>query len=142
MNSSLWMPLLGGGLIGLSAALLWLWNGRVAGVSDIAGGVLQARSEERSWRLLFLLGLVMGGALMSYALPSAFDVAAASPPVTTVLSGLLVGVGTALANGCTSGHGVCGVSRLSPRSLAATASFIVTGMLVVYATRHLLGVQP
>jgi uncharacterized membrane protein YedE/YeeE len=135
------MPLLGGAMIGGAAALLWLWNGRVAGVSGIAGRVFDARGDERSWRLSFLLGLVAGGALMSALFPGAFEVSAAAPS-TLLLAGLLVGVGTSIGNGCTSGHGVCGVSRLSPRSIVATASFITAAAIVVYAVRHLTGAAP
>lgn len=117
------LGLAGGALIGLAAALLWLLNGQIAGVSGIARGALFARGAERTWRLLFLLGLVAGGALMSRALPGSIS----PSPVGfggLLLAGLLVGAGTALADGCTSGHGVCGVGRLSPRSLLATALFV------------------
>lgn len=129
--------LLGGALIGLAAALLWLVNGRVAGISGISGGLIDG-SADRGWRLSFLLGLIAGGLAMSRLTPAAFEPAPVALGVAG-LAGLLVGVGTTLANGCTSGHGVCGVARLSPRSLVATASFLASGVLTVYVARHLVG---
>jgi uncharacterized membrane protein YedE/YeeE len=128
--------LLGGALIGLAAALLLLLNGRVAGVSGILGGLLQKGGGDRAERVAFLAGLLGGPALYSLVLgPPAILVEAA--PWALIVAGLLVGYGTRLGSGCTSGHGVCGVARLSPRSLAATATFIVIGMASVYAMRHL-----
>lgn len=131
--------LLGGVIIGLAAAMLWLFNGRVAGVSGIAGGVLHSERGDRLWRALFMLGLVLGGVLVSRIVPGAFETATVAP-ATVVVAGLLVGFGTALGNGCTSGHGVCGVSRLSPRSLAAVGSFMGMGMLTVFFVRHVFEV--
>ena len=129
-----WSALAGGCLIGLSAALLWLLNGRLAGISGILDGVRSPEREERTWRALFLLGLVATGLVASLFLPGSIG-AAPRPPLLLAAAGLLVGVGTKLANGCTSGHGVCGISRLSPRSLVATAVFVAVAMLVVYALR-------
>ena len=125
----------GGALIGTGAALLWLLNGQIAGVCGIARGTMFARGDERVWRALFLLGLVAGGALMTRLMPGSVG---PSPVGTagTLIAGLLVGVGTTLGNGCTSGHGVCGVSRLSPRSLVATALFVATGMVIASFARH------
>src|SRR5690606_38293103 len=105
-------PLAGGVIIGLAAAMLWLLHGRVAGISGITGGLFDAPSGDRRWRLSFVLGLVAGGFAFSFALPAAFAAAPVSLGVA-VLAGALVGLGTTLANGCTSGHGVCGVARLS-----------------------------
>jgi uncharacterized membrane protein YedE/YeeE len=133
-------PLAGGVIIGLAAAMLWLLHGRVAGISGIAGGLFDAPSGDRRWRLSFVLGLVSGGFVLSLALPSAFGVSPVSLGVA-VLAGALVGLGTTLANGCTSGHGVCGVARLSKRSLVATMSFMGAGMLAVYALRKLMEVS-
>jgi uncharacterized membrane protein YedE/YeeE len=132
-------PLLGGALIGLGAALLWLLDGRVAGVSGIASGVLEPAPGERSWRLAFLAGLLGGGALMWRLVPEAFGAmavaarggglggAGAKALAVAAVAGLLVGIGTSLSRGCTSGHGVCGISRLSRRSIAATMTFMATG---------------
>ena len=135
------MPLLGGAMVGAASALLWLVNRRVAGISGIVGGVFGAPASDRTWRLIFLAGLVLGGALMSRVLPAAF-----APPATpmwlTAVSGVLVGVGTTLANGCTSGHGICGNSRLSPRSMIATCTFIAAGMMVVFCMRLVCGAGP
>lgn len=130
------LALAGGALIGASAALLLLANGRVAGVSGVLAGLLDPRAADREWRLLFVLGLVTGGFAARGLLPAAFS-ARGTPVATALVAGLLVGVGTRLANGCTSGHGVCGVSRLAPRSLAATATFIATGALTVLVARRL-----
>jgi uncharacterized membrane protein YedE/YeeE len=135
------MPLIGGALIGLAAALLWLGSGRIAGVSGIAGRLVPAARGDRLWRVLFLLGLAAGGALMSRLAPAAFE-ALATGKLLVVAAGLLVGVGTTLANGCTSGHGVCGVARLSPRSLVAVGSFMVAGMVTLHVARHVLEVLP
>lgn len=131
-------PLAGGLLIGSAAALLWLVQGRVAGISGIAGGLLSARRGDRSWRWLFVLGLVVGGALMARLAPGAFGASPVSIELVA-LSGLLVGIGTTLANGCTSGHGVCGLSRLSSRSIAATVSFMGAGVLAAYFAQHVFG---
>lgn len=133
-----WASLGGGMLIGLAASLLLLGIGRVAGVSGIAAnGVFGARGE-RAWRLAFLVGLVLAGAVMARLEPAAFG---ASPRgvAGVVVAGLLVGVGTRLGNGCTSGHGVCGVSRLSSRSLFATLTFVATAALTVAVVRWLGG---
>jgi uncharacterized protein len=137
MESWLVRGTLGGALIGLSASLLLILNGRVTGVSGILNGLMRpAERTELPWRALFVLGLVIGGAATLRVVGSA----SASPPFAlALLAGGLVGVGTRLGNGCTSGHGVCGLSRLSPRSLAATLTFIATGALAVLVTRTLGG---
>ncbi len=128
--------LAGGALIGASASLLLLFNGRVAGVSGIVGGLVSRRPGEVDWRALFVAGLLAGAAAARLALGDVFSTAGTSVGAA-LAAGLLVGVGTRLGNGCTSGHGVCGVSRLAPRSLAATATFIATGALTVLAARGL-----
>jgi uncharacterized membrane protein YedE/YeeE len=130
------LAIFGGGLIGLSASLFWSLNGRVAGVSGVLGGVFRRVGEERRVRLLFLLGLLIAGIVWSrfaggIAMP-------AQPLAPLAVAGLLVGAGTQLGGGCTSGHGVCGLSRLSFRSLVATVTFIATGALTVFVVRHLL----
>ena len=128
--------LAGGMLIGLAAALLILFNGRIAGISGILGGLLRTRQGDLGWRIAFLAGLV--GTPLLYqlwqALP-AVQVDAGTPAL--IVAGLLVGVGVRYGAGCTSGHGVCGLSRLSPRSLAATIAFMAAGFLTVYLLRHL-----
>ncbi|QQE63860.1 YeeE/YedE family protein [Leptolyngbya sp. BL0902] len=133
-----WYGLLGGGLIGLSATLLLAFNGRIAGISGMVNGAISfARAE--SWRWIFLVGMLGGGALYEYALAPnptpTYDFA----PVTMIIAGLLVGFGTRMGNGCTSGHGVCGLGRLSVRSLVAVVSFMVAGFVTVFITRHILG---
>lgn len=128
---------LGGMLIGLAAVLLLALNGRIAGISGILSGVITARDRfERSWRLLFLVGLITGPAFyrLFYG-PLAVQIQAGLP--TLMAAGLLVGFGTRLGSGCTSGHGVCGIARLSPRSIFATITFIISGMLTVYLTKQL-----
>ena len=132
-----WSSLAGGILIGLAASMLLLFNGRVAGISGILGGLLRPSSSDVSWRLAFLAGLVLA--------PLAFGLAAPLPDVRVeagtpmlIAAGLLVGLGTRYGSGCTSGHGVCGLSRRSPRSLAATAAFMGAGFGTVYLLRHIL----
>jgi uncharacterized membrane protein YedE/YeeE len=128
----------GGLLIGGAAALLILANGRVAGISGILGGALDG-APDRLWRGLFLIGLVVGP-LAALALgfgPSAITVTGSTPLL--IVGGLLVGIGTRIGGGCTSGHGVCGLARLSRRSLAATATFMIFGALTVFVARHLVG---
>lgn len=133
--------LLGGLMIGSAAAVLLWVNGRVAGVSGIATGAVNQRGEERAWRLVWLAALVIGG-LAAIALGGgvAFVPRADFPPGLLLLAGLLVGFGTRYGSGCTSGHGICGISRLSPRSLVATGVFMGIGMLAVFVVRHLWGV--
>jgi uncharacterized membrane protein YedE/YeeE len=132
-----WTALAGGLLIGAAAALLVLLNGRIAGVSSVLGGLIVAGREDAGWRAAFLLGLVAAPALWGLfgELPAARIDAST---VTLMVSGLLVGVGTSYGSGCTSGHGVCGLSRLSPRSLVATLAFMLTGAVTVYVARHVL----
>ena len=131
--------LAGGALIGLAAALLLWMNGRIAGISGILGGLLRPAKGDSGWRLAFLLGLA--GAPLVYRLFTALpEVRVDAGYGALVLAGLLVGAGTRYGSGCTSGHGVCGISRLSPRSLAATAAFMGAGFVTVLVTRHLLDI--
>lgn len=131
--------LIGGLMIGAAAAILWLALGRIAGVSGILGRALQGgEASERAWRILFLIGLPAGAAI---AVLLGLADAPSAPPIQlglAVVAGLLVGFGTRLGSGCTSGHGICGLARLSPRSLAATAIFVAGGMASVFVVRHLL----
>lgn len=130
---------IGGILIGLSAAAMLLLDGKIAGISGILGGILKPTKGDTFWRLCFLAGLLAGGLLLRLVLPSAFDFGIIRPYRLLVIAGLLVGFGTRLGSGCTSGHGVCGVSRLSPRSIVATGTFIFTGAVTVYLLNHLAG---
>ncbi|MFJ3317860.1 YeeE/YedE family protein [Herbaspirillum huttiense] len=132
--------LAGGLLIGAAASVLVLCNGRIAGISGIVAGLLPPSASDRAWRALFVLGLLLAPLLVSLAsaLPAPrIDAGYAA----IVLAGLLVGVGTRYGAGCTSGHGVCGLSRLSPRSAVATACFMAAGFLSVYLLRHVPGLQ-
>jgi uncharacterized membrane protein YedE/YeeE len=131
--------LTGGVLIGIAAAMFALLNGRIAGISGVLGGLLRPAKGDRAWRIAFVLGLV--GAPALYLLAAALP----KPQIDAgygalILAGLLVGIGTRYGAGCTSGHGVCGLSRLSPRSLVATAAFMGAGFVTVFITRHLLGI--
>ncbi len=137
-NFTPWASLAGGALIGLSAALFLLFNGRIAGISGILGGLLRPVKGDISWRTAFLLGLI--GAPLAYALVTPLPAVQIDAGTTTlVIAGLLVGFGTRYGSGCTSGHGVCGLSRLSLRSLVATASFMLAGFATVFVVRHLIG---
>lgn len=129
--------LLGGVLIGLAATALLLFNGRIAGISGIVNGLVGQDAGERGWRIAFLLGLAGAGMLVMKLTGQA----SASPATTPVLllAGLLVGFGTRLGSGCTSGHGVCGLARLSLRSLVAVLVFMAAAVLTVFVTRHLAG---
>jgi uncharacterized membrane protein YedE/YeeE len=133
-----WSAAIGGVVIGIAAALLVLVNGRVAGISGIVGGMLLPRAGDLAWRFAFVAGLILA--------PLTYATAAALPSVTIdagypvlIAAGLLVGIGTRFAGGCTSGHGVCGLSRLSPRSLVATLSFMAAGFITVFVVRHAIG---
>jgi len=130
---------IGGALIGLAAALLMLLNGRIAGVTGIFAGLFEPQSSDRLWRGAFVIGLVAAPlAAVSLGFASAAPLMPSNLIVVAV-AGLLVGFGTRLSNGCTSGHGVCGIARLSPRSLVATGIFMVAAMIVVAVTRHVIG---
>ena len=137
-NFTPWTSLAGGVLIGLATAMFLLLNGRIAGISGILGGLLRPAKGDVGWRVAFVAGLIFS--------PIAFSVAAPLPAVqidadaaSLIMAGLLVGIGTRYGSGCTSGHGVCGLSRLSPRSMVATALFMLAGFVTVFITRHLIG---
>ncbi|KPY63929.1 YeeE/YedE family protein [Pseudomonas syringae] len=138
INFTPWTSLCGGALIGLAVSLFVLANGRIAGISGVLGGVLQLGSEGWGEKALFLLGLLISPLLWAAftALPE-IEIDAEWPAL--VIAGLLVGVGTRYGSGCTSGHGVCGISRLSPRSIVATLCFMATGFATAYVSRHVLG---
>lgn len=132
------MSLLGGVLIGIAATILLLANGRIAGISGILGTLLNPVRGDIAWRVAFLAGLIVAPAiwLLIEALP-AIRIEAGYP--TLIIAGLIVGIGTRYGSGCTSGHGVCGISRLSPRSIVATLSFMAGGFVTVYVVRHVIG---
>jgi uncharacterized membrane protein YedE/YeeE len=139
-NFTPWSSLTGGIVLGIASALFILINGRILGISGILGGLLPPKVGDTTWRIAFLLGM--------FAAPTVFHAVVPAEYITApriegtewmiVVAGLLVGVGTRYASGCTSGHGVCGLSRLSPRSLVATASFMSAGFVTVYVVRHLI----
>ena len=127
----------GGALIGVAAVLLLLFNGRIAGISGIVGGIFTDNSyAERIWRAVFVVGIICGAALYSLMFGAPNIQLQSNTPIL-IIAGLLVGFGTRLGSGCTSGHGVCGLARRSPRSLVATATFIMFGVLTVFLLRHL-----
>jgi uncharacterized protein len=135
-----WASLSGGIVLGVASALFILINGRILGISGILGGLLPPKLGDTSWRIAFLLGLFAAPTVFHAMVPAEYIIA---PRIETadwmvVVAGLLVGIGTRYASGCTSGHGVCGLSRLSPRSLVATASFMSAGFMTVYVVRHLI----
>lgn len=130
---------LGGILIGAAAAGLLLFHGRIAGISGIAGGIFRRESGDVSWRVMFLVGLFSAGLAWSYFFPQdyAFDISRSTPAL--IVAGLAVGMGTQLGSGCTSGHGVCGIGRLSKRSTVATISFMITAAITVFIVNEVLG---
>ncbi|MFZ1059541.1 MAG: YeeE/YedE family protein [Candidatus Rokuibacteriota bacterium] len=137
-NFTPWTALAGGALIGAASALFILFNGRIAGITGILGGLLRPKLRDIGWRLAFILGLIAAPAVwLSFAaLP---DIQIEASDTLLAVAGLIVGIGTRYGSGCTSGHGVCGISRLSRRSIIATLAFMATGVLTVYVVRHLLG---
>lgn len=136
-NFTPWASLLGGMLIGIATAILILFNGRIAGISGILGGLVKPRMDDVDWRLAFVLGLLLSSIVWDVFLPT-------QPPLietnntTIIVAGLLVGIGTRFGSGCTSGHGICGLSRASPRSIVATLTFMLVGFITVYIVRHLV----
>lgn len=131
--------LLGGALLGLSASALLVLDGRVAGISGILGGLFKPRAGEVAWRIAFLGGLLAAGLVLAHLMPSAIRPREAGVHgVGVVVAGLLVGVGTQLGGGCTSGHGLCGLSRWSGRSLVAVVTFMATGAVAVFVVQHVL----
>ncbi len=135
-----WASLSGGILLGIASAIFILVNGRILGISGIVGGLLPPKAGDTTWRITFLLGFLAAPALFHAVMPA--DTIAApridAAELTVIIAGLLVGIGTRYASGCTSGHGVCGLSRLSARSLVATASFMGAGFVTVYVMRHII----
>jgi uncharacterized membrane protein YedE/YeeE len=139
-NFTPWPSLTGGIILGIASALFILINGRILGISGILGGLLPPKVGDTTWRIAFLLGMFAAPTVFHAVVPAEYVTA---PRIEAtewmiVVAGLLVGVGTRYASGCTSGHGVCGLSRLSPRSLVATASFMGAGFVTVYVVRHLI----
>ena len=133
--------LIGGSLIGLSSVLLLWLNGRIAGVSGIFHGLFPPQKNDFSWRVLFLIGLIVGS-FIYYLLPEIhFTPRTHYPIYLLIISGILVGIGTKISGGCTSGHGVCGIARLSLRSIVATIVFFIFGLLTVYFIRHIWGIS-
>lgn len=132
-----WPSLVGGLLLGGAAAMLLLLTGKIAGISGILGALLRPKAKDRWWRIAFILGLASSPLIYQLVAPlPAVQVEADTP--TLIAAGLLVGLGTRYGSGCTSGHGVCGLSRLSLRSLVATVAFMLSGFVTVFITRHLL----
>ena len=138
-NFTPWSALAGGAIIGLAAALLVLFNGRIAGISGIIGGLIKQKVGDTQWRLAFMLGLIVAPILWQLfaALP---NIQIDSSYTLLIMAGLITGIGTRYGSGCTSGHGICGISRVSPRSIVATLAFMSTGFVTVYIMRHVLGV--
>lgn len=137
--NSIVSALIGGGLIGVAVTLKLLFNGRVTGISGIVSSSLAKPTRDGFWRLAFLGGLIIGGILMHFIQPEFFANISGRNSVQVILAGLLVGFGTVMGSGCTSGHGVCGISRLSIRSLIATITFMLFGFLAVYIVRFFAG---
>jgi len=129
---------LGGMLIGLAAVLLLLANGRIAGVSGIVGGLLSRKPGDIGWRVAFVLGLWLGALVYWAARGALFELELLATPGVMIVAGFLVGYGTRLGSGCTSGHGVCGIARFSPRSMVATVVFMASGIATVYVVRHVI----
>ena len=133
-----WTSMAGGVVIGLAASLFILLNGRIAGISGILGGLLRPARGDIGWRVAFIAGLV--AAPLVYGLSGALPATRVdASTLTLVVAGLLVGLGTRYGAGCTSGHGVCGIARLSPRSMVATVCFMAAGFITVFVARHMLG---
>ena len=131
--------LIGGALIGLAAALFALVNGRIAGISGILGGALGAARDDLGWRAAFLAGLVLGPLLVAATTGAMPKISLQASLPVLIVAGVLVGFGTRLGNGCTSGHGVCGIARGSPRSIWATVAFFATAAVMVFVVRHVVG---
>ena len=137
MNEDYWLGLWGGAFIGAAAVILWWFNGRILGVSGILSRLLQRPSPDFAWQAAFVSGLVLGGFILAKFVRGSIEVEAS--PLRLLIAGLLVGFGTVMGSGCTSGHGVCGIARFSKRSILATLIFMVTGMLTVWLARLLGG---
>jgi len=135
----LFAALTGGLIIGVATSFMLLFSGRIAGISGIVGGLIPPTRGDSDWRISFVAGLLVGGLALLLVYPAAFPAKFSTSTLGVLVAGALVGFGTRLGNGCTSGHGVCGIGRVSRRSLVATVVFLSTGMLTVYLDRHVLG---
>lgn len=129
----------GGSLIGLAVSMMLLFNGKVTGISGILGGILNSENSDKKWRLIFLAGLLAGGLIVRAFNEHVFQLTTGATTVDYLIAGFLVGFGTLLGNGCTSGHGVCGISRFSNRSIIATITFIIFGVISVIIFRMIRG---
>ena len=138
-NVSYGTVLFGGALIGISSVLLFLFNGRIAGICGIAFSLMATSLNKNIWRIVFLLSLIAGSLLYHFISGAPYPQAPDTSLPLLILAGLLVGYGTSLGNGCTSGHGISGLSRLSPRSLVATLTFMASAIVTLYIFKHLLG---
>ena len=133
------LALIGGGLIGMASVLLMAFSGRIAGISGIVSGLLPPKpADDRTWRIAFILGLLLAPTMLVLTTGDNFIAPPTAGPLLLVIAGLFVGVGTTLASGCTSGHGICGLSRLSPRSAVSVVTFVAVAILTVFVSRHLL----
>ena len=134
-----WTALAGGAVIGVAAAILLLFNGRIAGITGIAGDLIKPKQGDIAWRLAFIFGLIVSPVIWQLFSPlPRIQIDASS--LLLAIAGLIVGISTRYGSGCTSGHGVCGIARLSPRSIIATLAYMATGFATVYIVRHLIGV--
>lgn len=140
-NFSPLSALAGGALIGVSIIILLLFNGRMAGISGIMNGIFISPQNEKTWRFVFLIGLILGAVLFQALSPDVFSARQGYPLWLVAAGGFLVGIGTRLGSGCTSGHGICGIANLSKRSIFATITFMATGMICVYIIKHVLGIS-
>ena len=131
---------IGGILIGLASALLMALHGRIAGISGILGGLLTSNNNDWNWRIAFVAGLIIAPVVYLFVTGTVAAIELTTSPITLIIAGLLVGFGTRLGSGCTSGHGVCGMARLSLRSMVATVVFVLTAILTVFISRHIVGV--
>lgn len=131
--------IIGGMIIGVAVSIMLLFNGRVTGISGIVGGLLNKETLDKNWRALFLVGLLLGGVILRFIYPESFTLISNATTADYILGGFLVGFGTLLGNGCTSGHGVCGISRLSARSIGSTVTFIIFGFAGVILFRVIRG---
>ena len=138
-NFTPYSALVGGALIGTAATLLLLFNGSIAGISGIVAGSFVAFQKKSYWVITFLIGMLSGAFLFRIIWPESFELTIDASHPVLVLAGLLVGFGTRLGNGCTSGHGVCGIARFSKRSIVATITFMLSGFITVFFIRHILG---
>ena len=131
--------IIGGILIGIAAVILLLFNGKILGVSGIVSRAIFKPILQSIWSWVFLLGVILGAAVYRFIFPGQLMIVIEASPPVLILAGLLVGFGTRLGSGCTSGHGICGIARFSKRSVVATGSFMLFGMMIVYLMKHVLG---